>query len=204
MWALGIGQKVCEGLGRQWKAGCWGSCDRREQDPQQTAFPILLFRWCASAVPFGAVCAHPHEQRPCTTTPDPESPTKFGVSPVYRLKSANTSAEAAATCASPHPAPVPPAPDATASPSLRLWPPAPRAACEGLERRKKSQGRQCDTVFLDFSCSQAAKSESRARSACASTPRRSASLGSVMKEGTDARTEHADPSRSLRVARATR
>ena len=114
------------------------------------------FRWCASAVPFGAVCAHPHEQRPCTTTPDPESPTKFGVSPVYRLKSANTSAEAAATCASPNPAPVPPSPDATASPSLRLWPPAPRAACEGLERRIKSQGRQCDTVFLDFSCSQAA------------------------------------------------
>ena len=162
------------------------------------------FRWCASAVPFGAVCAHPHEQRPCTTTPDPESPTKFGVSPVYRLKSANTSAEAAATCASPNPAPVPPSPDATASPSLRLWPPAPRAACEGLERRKKSQGRQCDTVFLDFSCSQAAKSESRARSACASAPRRSASLGSVMREGTDAQTEHADPSRSLRVARATR
>ena len=43
LWALGIGQKVPELLGRQWKAGCWGSCDRREQqDPQQPAFPILL------------------------------------------------------------------------------------------------------------------------------------------------------------------
>ena len=37
-----IGREVPELLGRQWKAGCWGSCDRRGQDPQQPAFPIPL------------------------------------------------------------------------------------------------------------------------------------------------------------------